>query len=143
MTEGRDKTRKPGKKPIPQSVKDKICRIVCTERPKDAAHWSIPMLAKEAGIGQTSVYRILRDAKLKPHLIRSFQVSTDPEFERKLTDVVGMYLNPPDNAIVLCVDEKSQIQALERSAPILPIMRNVPERQSHDYYRHGTAFNNR
>lgn len=76
---------------------------------------------------------------LKPHVVKGFQFSTDPDFEKKLEDVVGLYLNPPKNSIILCVDEKSQIQALERAQPILPILPGVPERQTHDYYRHGTT----
>jgi transposase len=135
----RDKTRKPGKAPISQEIKDELSRIVCTEKPKDETHWSCRTLGKRLGIGHTAVNRILNELGLKPHLVKNVQYSTDPDFETKLKDVVGLYLNPPENAIILCVDEKSQIQALERTQPILPIMRNVPERQSIDYERHGTT----
>jgi transposase len=135
----RDKTRKPGKEPISQEIKEELCRIVCKEKPKDETHWSIRTLAKRVGISRTAVNTILREYGLKPHLIRTFQVSTDPDFEKKLKDVAGLYLNPPKNAIIYCVDEKSQIQALERTQPVLPIIRNVPERQTVDYERHGTT----
>lgn len=135
----RDKTRKPGKAPIPIEIKNELCRIVCKEKPAGATHWSTRELAKRVGIGHSSVNVILRERGLKPHLIKKFQFSTDPDFEEKLEDVVGLYLDPPDNSIVFCVDEKSQIQALERSQPILPILPGVPERQSHDYYRNGTT----
>jgi transposase len=135
----RDKTRLPGKKPIPVEVKNELSRIVCNEKPDNATHWSSRELAKRLGIGHASVSNILRERGLKPHLVKSFQFSTDPDFAKKLEDVVGLYLNPPENSIVLCVDEKSQIQALERSQPILPLLPGVPERQTHDYYRHGTT----
>ena len=94
-------------------------------------------MAKEAGISQHSVRRIWQAFGLKPHLVKSFKLSTDPMFVEKVRDIVGLYLNPPEKAIVLCVDEKSQTQALERTQPILPMRPGRPERQSHDYYRHG------
>ena len=134
-----DKTRKPGKKPISQEAKDKVCRIVCNETPKDETHWSCRSVARRAGIGRTSASLILREYGLQPHIAKGRNYSDDPHFEEKLRDVVGLYTAPPENAIVLCVDEKTQIQALERSQPILPILRNVPERQSVDYLRHGTT----
>ena len=135
----KDKTRKPGKQPISQEIKNEIYRLVCNEKPKGETHWSCQTLAKRLGIGHSSVNRILNELGLKPHLSIQRNYSNDPDFESKLTDVVGLYLKPPKNAIILCVDEKSQIQALERSQPILPIIRNVPERQSVDYIRHGTT----
>lgn len=135
----KNRTKKPGKAPIPESVKNELSRIVCQEEPADATHWSTRELGKRLGISHSSANTILRERGLKPHLVRSFQFSTDPEFESKLEDVVGLYLNPPENSIVLCVDEKSQIQALERTQPVLPIVRGIPERQTHDYYRHGTT----
>jgi transposase len=134
-----DKTRKPGKKPISQDIKNEIYRLVCNEKPIGETHWSCRTLGKKVGVGHASVNTILREFGLKPHLASKRNYSTDPHFEEKLKDVVGLYLNPPENAIILCVDEKSQIQALERSQPILPIIRNVPERQSVDYLRHGTT----
>ena len=135
----KDKTRKPGKVPVAVEIKNELCRIVCKEKPANAPHWSTRELAKRLGIGHSSVNTILRERGLKPHLVKRFQFSTDPDFEKKLEDVVGLYLAPPENAIVLCVDEKSQIQALERTQPIFPLRPGVPERQTHDYYRHGTT----
>ncbi len=135
----KDKTRLPGKAPISDEIKNELCRIVCNEKPANATHWSTRELGKRMGIGHATVNKILRERGLKPHLVKKFQFSNDPEFEKKLEDVVGLYLNPPENSIVLCVDEKSQIQALERSQPILPLLPGVPERQTHDYYRHGTT----
>ena len=95
-------------------------------------------MAKEAGISEHSVLRIWRAFGLKPHRVDSFKLSNDPMFVEKVRDIVGLYLNPPDKAIVLCVDEKGQTQALERSQPILPLRPGLPERQTHDYVRHGT-----
>jgi transposase len=135
----RDKTRKPGKKPISQEIKNKIYKLVCNEKPVGETHWSCRSIAKKVGIGHTSVNTILKEFGLKPHLVNKKNYSTDPNFEEKLKDVVGLYMNPPENAIILCIDEKSQIQALERSQPVLPIIRNVPERQAVDYLRHGTT----
>jgi len=135
----RDRTRKAGTPPIPIELKNQISQIVCTEKPCDATHWSVRSLAERVGISHTAVHNILRERGLKPHQVESFQFSTDPDFEGKLEDVVGLYLNPPENAVVLCVDEKSQIQALQRSQPILPIRPGIAERQTNDYYRHGTT----
>lgn len=135
----KDKTRKPGKEPISTEAKNELCRIVCKEKPENATHWSTRELAKRMGISHTAVNLILRERGIKPHAVESFQFSTDPDFEKKLEDVVGLYLAPPENSIILCVDEKSQIQALERTQPILPLLPGVPERQTHDYYRHGTT----
>jgi len=134
-----DKTRLPGKQPISDEVKNELSRIVCNEKPESGTHWSTRELGKRLGIGHSSVNTILRDHGLKPYLVKQFQISTDPDFEKKLKDVVGLYLNPPENSVILCVDEKSQIQALERSQPILPLLPGVPECQTHDYYRHGTT----
>lgn len=135
----RDKTRLPGKAPIADDIKNEVCRIVCNEEPEGANHWSTRELAKRVGISHVAVGTILRERGLKPHLVKKFQFSTDPDFAKKLKDVVGLYLDPPENSIVFCVDEKSQIQALERSQPILPLLPGIPERQTHDYYRHGTT----
>jgi len=135
----RDKTRKPGKEPVSQEIKNEICRLVCKEKPKGETHWSCRSLAARIGISHTAVNGILREYGLQPHRVAKRNYSNDPDFEAKLTDVVGLYLKPPKNAIILCIDEKSQIQALERSQPILPIMQNVPERQTVDYLRHGTT----
>jgi transposase len=134
-----DRTRKPGKEPISQDVKNEIYRLVCHEKPKGETHWSCRALAKRVGIGHASVSTILREFGLQPHKVTKRNYSNDPDFETKLKDVVGLYLNPPENAIILSVDEKTQIQALERTQPILPIIRNVPERQTAGYLRHGTT----
>jgi transposase len=129
----------PGKAPVSQQVVTRVLKVVQTERPKDATHWSTREIAKRVGISHTKVHQILRAHDLKPHLVEHFRASTDPAFEEKLEDVVGLYLNPPDNAIVLCIDEKSQVQALQRAQPILPLRSGVPERQSHDYESHGVT----
>lgn len=107
--------------------------------PKDATHWSVRMMAREAGLSPATVQRIWSKHHLQPHRVESFKFSTDPEFAAKVRDIVGLYLNPPDKAIVLSVDEKSQIQALDRTQPILPLRPGLPERQTHDYERHGTT----
>jgi hypothetical protein len=96
-------------------------------------------MAHATGMSQTAVSRIWRAFALKPHQSESFKLSPDPLFIEKVRDIVGLYLNPPDAAVVLCVDEKSQIQALDRSAPVLPLMPGVPERATHDYVRNGTT----
>jgi len=134
-----DKTRKPGTKPIPQEIKNKVYQLACNTIPEGETHWSCRTLAEHVGISHTAVNTILKEQGLQPHktIVRNY--SNDPDFQSKLTDVVGLYLKPPKNAIILCVDEKSQIQALERTEPILPMIRNVPERQSFDYMRHGTT----
>lgn len=134
-----DKTRKPGTAPIAEELKEQLIQFVCQEKPKDATHWSTRDLSKRFGISHTAVHTILRERGIKPHLVKRFQFSTDEAFDTKLADVVGLYLDPPENSIVLCVDEKTQIQALERSQPVLPMIPLVPERQTHDYYRHGTT----
>lgn len=133
----RQPSKKPGIAPVSDEVETEVCRIVKQEKPEAASHWSTRDLAKRIGISHTKVHQILRKHQLKPHLVKRFRISNDPQFSEKLEDVIGLYLAPPENAIVLCVDEKSQIQALERARPILPLREGVPERQSHDYERHG------
>ena len=108
-------------------------------KPEHETHWSTRELGKRFGISHTAANTILREYGLKPHLVKNFQFSTDKEFESKLADAVGLCLDPPENSIVFCVDEKSQIQALERTQPILPMRPGIPEGQTHDYYRHGTT----
>jgi transposase len=107
--------------------------------PKDATHWSTRSMAKEVGLNQSAVHRIWRAFGLQPHRQETWKLSKDPQFIEKVRDVVGLYLDPPERAVVLCVDEKSQIQALDRTAPILPMLPGTPERATHDYKRAGTS----
>jgi transposase len=116
-----------------------VIDIACHEKPKDATHWSTRRLAKRVGISHNKVSEILRANDIKPHIQSYYSYSNDPDFETKLRDVVGLYMSPPDNAIVLCVDEKTQIQALERAQHTIFPQRNLPSHQSNDYYRHGTT----
>ena len=109
------------------------------EKPRDATHWSTRSMARATGMSRSTVGRIWQAFGLKPHLTESFKLSPDPMFIDKVRDIVGLYLNPPEGALVLCVDEKSQIQALDRTAPILPLRPGLPERATHDYRRHGTT----
>jgi transposase len=105
--------------------------------PADATHWSRASMAAQSGLSRSTVGRIWKAFGLKPHQVETFKLSTDPQFIDKVRDVVGLYVDPPEKALVLCVDEKSQIQALDRSAPVLPMMPGMPERRTHDYLRHG------
>jgi len=107
--------------------------------PKDATHWSTRSMAAEVGLSQSAVSRIWRAFGLQPHRTETWKLSKDPQFVAKVRDVVGLYLDPPERAVVLCVDEKSQIQALDRTAPILPMLPGTPERATHDYKRSGTS----
>jgi transposase len=107
--------------------------------PAGATHWSTRSMAREAGLSQTAVSRIWRAFGLQPHRQETFKLSSDPLFVEKVRDIVGLYLDPPLKAIVLCVDEKSQIQALDRTQPLLPLAPGIPERRTHDYARHGTT----
>jgi transposase len=107
--------------------------------PKDATHWSTRSMAAEVGLNQSAVHRIWKAFGLQPHRQDAWKLSKEPQFIEKVRDVVGLYLNPPERAVVLCVDEKSQIQALDRTAPILPMLPGVPERATHDYKRSGTS----
>jgi transposase len=121
---------------------EKVEQILVTTletTPADATHWSTRSLARHLGMSQSAISRIWRAFGLKPHLVDTFKLSTDPQFIEKVRDVVGLYLNPPEAAMVLCVDEKTQVQALDRTAPILPLLPGVPQRQTHDYTRHGTT----
>jgi transposase len=107
--------------------------------PNNATHWSVRSMAREQAVSPATVQRIWNKHHLQPHRVESFKFSTDPHFVAKVRDIVGLYLNPPDKAIVLSVDEKSQIQALDRTQPILPLRPGLPQRQTHDYERHGTT----
>lgn len=120
----------------------KIEQLIATtlnERPAEATHWSTRLLAKKLKVSQSTVSRVWRAFGLQPHRSETFKLSTDPLFIDKVRDVVGLYLNPPTKAMVLCVDEKSQIQALDRTQPMLPLAPGIAERRTHDYVRHGTT----
>jgi transposase len=127
----------------PRKIDDaRIERLIATtlnERPRGATHWSTRTLASQAGVSQSTVNRVWRAFGLQPHRSETFKLSTDPLFIDKVRDIVGLYMNPPLNAIVLSVDEKSQIQALDRTQPMLPLAPGVAERRTHDYKRHGTT----
>lgn len=127
----------------PRKISDEDVERVVTKtlesKPPHATHWSTRGMAKAVGLSQTAVSRIWRAFSLQPHRTETFKLSTDPLFIDKVRDVVGLYLSPPDKAIVLCVDEKSQVQALDRSQPLLPLEPGRPERHTHDYARHGTT----
>jgi transposase len=131
---------RPGK---PRTIGDEdVERVIVKtleEQPAGATHWSTRSMAAATGMSQSTVSRIWRAFGLKPHQSEAFKLSPDPQFIDKVRDIVGLYLNPPEAAVVLCVDEKAQIQALDRSAPVLPLMPGVPERRSHDYVRYGTT----
>jgi transposase len=131
---------RPGK---PRSISDDdVERLIVKtleEKPANATHWSTRSMASATGMSQTAVSKIWRAFGLKPHRVDDFKLSPDPLFIDKVRDIVGLYLNPPDAAVVLCVDEKTQVQALDRTAPILPLIPGTPERQTHDYKRNGTT----
>jgi transposase len=127
----------------PRSVTDAQVEDVITKTlesmPANSTHWSTRLMAQKTGLTQTAIVRIWRAFGLQPHRVENFKFSKDPQFVEKVRDIVGLYMNPPDRAIVLCVDEKSQVQALNRTQPILPLAPGVPARQSHDYERHGVT----
>jgi transposase len=118
---------------------ERVVRLTLETKPRDATHWSTRALARRSGLSQTAVSRIWRAFALQPHRTETFKLSKDPLFIEKVRDIVGLYLNPPDRALVLCVDEKTQIQALDRTQPVLPLRPGHAERRSHDYPRHGTT----
>lgn len=124
---------------ISDDAVDRMIAKTLEATPDDATHWSTRSMARAAGMSQTAVSRIWRAFGLKPHVAETFKLSTDPLFVDKVRDVVGLYMSPPANALVLCVDEKPQIQATDRTAPVLPMTPGVAERQTHDYARHGTT----
>ena len=127
----------------PRSIDDEqvaeLIKTTLEKKPETATHWSVRTLAAETGLSPTSVHRYIRLFGLQPHRSKSFKLSNDPFFVEKVRDIVGLYLNPPDNALVLCVDEKSQCQALERTQPVLPMGLGYVEGVTHDYVRHGTT----
>ena len=130
---------KAGKPRISDAVRLRIVTMTAEEKPANATHWSARMLAKQAGVGHTTVQRVWKEYGLKPHLTRSFKLSNDPQFAEKVRDIVGLYLDPPDNALVLSVDEKSQIQALDRTQPGLPMKKGRAGTMTHDYKRNGVT----
>jgi transposase len=124
---------------ISDETVERILRTTLESTPSDATHWSTRDLAKRIGVSQSTVSRVWRAFNLQPHRVKTFRLSNDPLFIEKVRDIVGLYMNPPNHAVVLCVDEKSQIQALERTQPLLPMRPGQPQRRTHDYLGHGTT----
>ena len=135
----RDKTRPPRIPPLAQATIDRVVELTATEPPREATHWTAAAMAAAVGISPSSVLRIWRAHKLRPHRVRAFKLSKDPAFVAKLRDIVGLYLDPPAHTVVLSVDEKSQIQALDRTQPGLPMKKGRCGTMTHDYKRHGTT----
>ena len=127
------------KSTIPQAKIDEIVELTRNCTPAGQTHWSCRTMAKKAGVSPATVQRVWAARGLKPHLVKTFKLSNDPRFEEKLIDVVGLYLNPPDNALVLCLDEKSSVQALDRTQPSLPMIKGRAATMTHDYKRNGTT----
>jgi transposase len=134
-----DDPRPGGPRRITDDDVERVIVKTLEETPRDATHWSTRSMAQATGMSQSAISRIWRAFALKPHLIDEFKLSPDPQFIDKVRDVVGLYLNPPDTAVVLCVDEKTQVQALDRTAPVLPLLPGTPQRHTHDYKRNGTT----
>jgi hypothetical protein len=135
----RDKTRKPGKPPIPAEMVERVVALTCGEPPAESTHWTGRAMAAAVGISLRSVQRTWQAHRLQPHRVRTFKRSRDPKFAEKLVDVVGLYLDPPEHAVVLSIAEKSQIQALDRTQPGLPLKPGRCGTVTHDYKRHGTT----
>jgi len=134
-----DEPRPGAPRTISDAKVEEIISLTLSEKPAHATHWSTRTMAKRVGIPHDSIARIWRAFGLKPHLEESFKLSTDPWFIEKVRDITGLYLNPPDRAIVLSIDEKSQVQALDRTQPLLPLLPGQAARRTHDYVRHGTT----
>ena len=132
------KRRRP-RRALTRELEQKILDTTLKTRAPDATPWSVRELARHLRVSRMRVHRVWQRYDVQPHRVEKFKISNDPHFEEKVRDVLGLYLNPPDRALVLCVDEKSQIQALDRTAPLLPLRPGLPERQTHDYKRHGTT----
>jgi transposase len=129
-----------GRKPeIPQEKIDEIVRLTQESKPEGETHWSCRSMARTTGVSAATVQRVWHARGLKPHLVENFKLSNDKRFEEKLVDVVGLYVDPPEKAVVLCIDEKSQIQALDRTQPSLPMKKGRAGTMTHDYKRHGTT----
>jgi len=135
----RDKTRKPGKAPVPAKTVAKVLALPCSEPPGNATHWTGRAVAKAVGISLRAVQRIWGAHRLQPHRLRTFKKFNDPAFAEKVEDVVGLYMSPPCHAVVLSIDEKSQIQALDRTQPGLPLKPGKCATMTHDYKRNGTT----
>lgn len=135
----RDKPGRGVKKKITREQIDEVVRKTLEDKPPDATHWSLRSMAAASGISRSSVNTIWRAFNLQPHRSKTFKLSTDPKFVERTRDIVGLYMSPPQNAVVICVDEKSQMQALDRTQPLLPLRPGMPERRTHDYHRHGTS----
>jgi transposase len=135
----RDKTRKPGTAPVAAEVIRRIVALTCTEPPGARTHWSGRAMAKAAGVSLSSVQRIWRSHRLQPHRLRTFKRSNDPAFAAKVEDIVGLYMDPPAHAVVVSIDEKTQIQALDRTQPGLPLKPGKCGTMTHDYKRNGTT----
>jgi len=135
----RDKTRKPGKPPVGDEIVARVIELTLDDPPGETTHWTVRMMADVIGIGSATVHRIWRAHGLTPHRMRNFKLSNDPRFAEKLKDVIGLYVEPPAHAIVLSLDEKSQIQALDRTQPGLPMKKGRCGTMTHNYKRHGTT----
>ena len=139
LTLKKGKTRPSRVPPLPTEKVEEVLTLTLSGKPVAATHWSCRTLAQQVGISRMAVHRIWREHRLTPHRVKGFKVSNDPQFEEKLRDVIGLYLNPPEKAIVFSVDEKSQIQALDRTQPGLPMKPGKNGTLTHDYKRHGTT----
>jgi transposase/DNA-binding CsgD family transcriptional regulator len=136
----RQRQRRKRRQPVlTPELEQEILETTLKTRPADGTHWSVRVLAQQLGISRMMVQRVWQRHEIQPHRVEKFKISNDPQFEEKVRDVVGLYLNPPDRALVFCVNEKSQIQALDRTAPLLPLRPGLPERQTLDYKRYGTT----
>lgn len=135
----RDKPRPGVRKKITDEMVAEVVRKTLHEKPPDATHWSLRSMAAASGISRSSINTIWRAFNLQPHRAETYKLSRDPNFVEKTRDIVGLYMSPPENAVVICCDEKSQMQALDRTQPLLPMRPGTPERRTHDYHRHGTS----
>src|SRR5256884_5155064 len=132
-------TRNRSRRTLTPEVEKKILDSTLKTRPPDATPWTVRTLAKHLRVSRMMVHRVWQRFDIQPHRVEKCKLSNDPQFEEKVRDIAGLYLDPPERALVLCVDEKSQIQALDRTAPILPLCSGLPARMTHDYTRHGTT----